>query len=97
MPMVYSLRRRSIPLIPSVRSATQDVWISKLLDEPSVKQTDPTTIYCDNKSTIRPSKNPVLHGKSKHIDSKFPYFHDFMKNREINLEFCRSEEHVANS
>lgn len=49
------------------------------------------------KSTITPSKNPVLHGKSKHIDSKFPYFHDFMKNREINLEFCRSEEHVANS
>jgi len=31
------------------------------------QQVDPTVIYCDNKSCIKLSENPVFHDLSKHI------------------------------
>ena len=32
---------------------------------------NPTTILCDNQSSIVLAKNPVVHQRSKHIDIKF--------------------------
>ena len=34
---------------------------------------NPTTIYCNNQSSIVLAKNPVVHQRSKHIDIKFVY------------------------
>ena len=33
------------------------------------------------KETIALTKNPIFHGKNKHIDIKFHYFHDLVKDR----------------
>ena len=55
----------------------------------------PTVIYCDKKSTISLTKNPVFHGRSKHIDIKFHFIRDLVKDNEIVIEYCRSEEQVA--
>ncbi|KAL6320070.1 hypothetical protein AAG906_004468 [Vitis piasezkii] len=35
------------------------------------QQQGPILIYCDNVSAIKLSRNPVLHGRSKHIDVRF--------------------------
>ena len=35
-----------------------------------------TTIFCDNSSTIKLSKNPVYVSRSKHIDVRFHFLHD---------------------
>ena len=32
-----------------------------------------TIIWCDNNSSIKLSKNPILHGKSKHIDIRYHF------------------------
>jgi len=34
------------------------------------KQYRPTKIFCDGKSTIALTRNPVFHGRSKHIEIK---------------------------
>ena len=44
----------------------------------------PTKIFRDNKSTITLTKNSNLHGSSKHIESKFHYIHELIKNKDIN-------------
>ncbi|KAF2319994.1 hypothetical protein GH714_021778 [Hevea brasiliensis] len=54
-----------------------------------------TTIYCDSNSAIKLSKNPVLYGRSKHIDVKFHCLRDLTKDGVIDIVYCRSEEQVA--
>jgi len=42
-------------------------------------------VYCDNISAIRLSKNPVMHGRSKHIDIHFYFLRDLVKDGVIEL------------
>ena len=41
------------------------------------------------------SKNPVLHGKSKHIKVKYYAIREAVSNKEIQVEYCRSEDQLA--
>lgn len=52
-------------------------------------------ILCDNISAVAMTKNPVLHERTKHIDIKRHYIRDLVVNEEVRLEFCRSEQQVA--
>ena len=52
--------------------------VRKILEKLGHVQGMCTTIYCDNSSAIKLSKNPVLHGRSKHIDVRF-HFLEFYK------------------
>ena len=80
----------------AVASTTcQAVWMHQLCDELNQKQVFPTKIYCNNKSAISLTKNPMFHRRSKHIDIKFHYIRDLVKRRDIELEFCKSEDHIA--
>ena len=75
--------------------ATQAVWLRRMLSELKHQHDASTVIYWDYKSTISLTKNPVYHGKSKHIDIKFHFIRDLVKDKEIVIEYCRSEEQVA--
>ena len=52
-------------------------------------------IYCDNNSTIKLSKNPVLHGRSKHIDVRFHFLRDLTRDGVVELVYCNTHEQVA--
>lgn len=52
-------------------------------------------IFCDNSSTIKLSKNPVLHGKSKHIDVRFHFLRDLVNEEAVQLKFCGTQQQVA--
>ena len=43
---------------------------------------------CDNTSTIKLSKNPVLHGRFKHIRVRFHFLRDLTKEETVYLLFC---------
>ena len=49
----------------------------------------------DNKSTIELSKNSVQHGRSKHIDMKYHFLIDYVKQKVVKLQYCNTEEQVA--
>ena len=40
-------------------------------------------------------KNPEYHARTKHIDIKFHFIQDKIKNCEIKLEYCPSEDVIA--
>jgi hypothetical protein len=40
------------------------IWLRKLIVELTCKMLEPTMIYCDNKSCIKLSENPVFHDHS---------------------------------
>ncbi|RDY10670.1 Copia protein, partial [Mucuna pruriens] len=52
-------------------------------------------MFCNNASTIKLSKNPVLHGRSKHIDVRFYFLRDLCNNGIIQLNYCSTGEQLA--
>ena len=54
-----------------------------------------TTVLCDNSSTIKLSKNPVMHGRSKHIDVRFHFLRDLTRDGVVELKHCVTQEQVA--
>jgi transposase-like protein len=58
-------------------------------------QEEPTVIYVDNQSAIKLAKNPVQHGRSKHIDTRYHFLRDHVKRKTIELQYCHTIEQVA--
>jgi hypothetical protein len=44
------------------------IWIRRLLEELKTLDHKPTSLFCDNQSSIKLSYNPVFHEKSKHFE-----------------------------
>ncbi|XP_042056179.1 secreted RxLR effector protein 161-like [Salvia splendens] len=76
-------------------SVCHAIWLRSLLSELGWPQNEPTTIYVDNKSVIALSKNPVFHNRSKHIDTRYHYIRECVANQEIQVEYVKSQDQVA--
>lgn len=76
-------------------SACQALWLASLLSEMHIPLKGNLKIYVDNKSAINLAKNPVAHGRSKHIDIKWHFLRELVEQKKIELVFCKSENQVA--
>ncbi|KAG6408832.1 hypothetical protein SASPL_131857 [Salvia splendens] len=76
-------------------SVCHAIWLRSLLSELGWPQKEPTTICVDNKSAIALSKNPVFHNRSKHIDTSYHYIRECIANQEIQVEYVKSQDQVA--
>ncbi|KAK2407959.1 putative mitochondrial protein [Trifolium repens] len=92
---VVTLSTTEAEFIAAANSACQAIWLRRILEELHFHQDRPTVIHCDNSSTIKLSKNPVLHGRSKHIDVRFHFLRDLVTDKTIDLVYCQSEDRVA--
>lgn len=52
-------------------------------------------IHCDNTSSIKLSRNPVMHRHTKHIDVRYHYLRDLTNQEVVKLVFCETGEQVA--
>ncbi|KAJ9566625.1 hypothetical protein OSB04_002591 [Centaurea solstitialis] len=52
-------------------------------------------IYCDSKSAITISANPVQHSKTKHIDIRYHFLKDNVEKENIELYFVNTEYQLA--
>lgn len=68
----------------------------KILEKVGQEQSKCTTVYCDNSSAIKLSKNPVVHGRSKHIDVRFHFLRDLTKDGVVELVHCGLKDQIAN-
>jgi hypothetical protein len=93
---IVALSTTEAEFVAAASTSSQAIWLRRLLEFlHNNQQQGPTLIYCDNMSTIKLSKNPVLHGRSKHIDVKFHFLRDLCKEGVIDLVFCKSEDQIA--
>ncbi len=49
----------------------------------------------DNISAVSISKNPVFHGRTKHIKIKFHFIREVQQSNEVLLVHCSSEDQFA--
>ena len=67
----------------------------KMKTDLSHEQTKATKIMCDNSLVVSISKNPVFHGRTKHIKIKFHFIREVQQSNEVLLVHCSSENHLA--
>lgn len=71
------------------------IWLRNLLGKLEQPQLGVTEIRVDNKSAIELSKNPVNHERSKHIDVRFHFIRDQVKEGSVELVHVASRDQVA--
>jgi hypothetical protein len=71
------------------------IWLRNMLKHLGFPQEDPTKIYIDNQSAIALAKNPVYHERSKHIDTRHHFIREHVKNKEVELISCNTNDQIA--
>jgi len=92
---IVTLSTTEAEFVAAAAKACQAVWMRQILRNLSHIQESSIVIMCDNISTIKLPKNPVMHGRSKHIKVRFHFLKDLVKDGEIELLHCVTQEQVA--
>jgi len=88
--VTYRLQKLSL----CVAYACQAIWMRRILEEIGHSQTEGTKLMCDNASTIKLSKNPILHGRFKHIRIRFHFLRDLTKEELLIYYFVVLETNL---
>ena len=74
---------------------TLSVRLKRVLEKLDQNQDKSTIIRCDSSSAIKLLKNPVMHGRSKHIDVRFHFLRELTKAGTVELVHCGTQEQLA--
>lgn len=88
---MVTLSTTQVEFISAAACACQAIWMQRVLKHLSRNQTC-CVIFCDNCSTIKLSKNPVMHGRSKHIAIRYHFLRDLSKEGAVELKYCSTHE-----
>ncbi|GAU47154.1 hypothetical protein TSUD_287370 [Trifolium subterraneum] len=72
---IVTLSTTEVEFVAAASCACQAVWLRKVLEQIGESQVNGKVI-CDNSSSIKLSKNPVMHGRCKHIDVRYHFLRD---------------------
>lgn len=92
---IVTLSTMEAEFVAAAVCACQAIWMKRVLKELGHGDEVCTHIKCDNSSTIKLSKNPVMHGRSKHIDVRYHFLRSLTKEGLIALVHCGSDDQVA--
>lgn len=73
-------------------AACQGIWLRRLTSEITGQKVPPVKLLVDNKSALELMKNPVFHGRSKHIDIRFHFIRECVENGDIIVTHVDSKE-----
>jgi hypothetical protein len=92
---IVTLSTTEAEFVAAASCACQVVWMRRILEKLGHSHGNSTTIFCDNSSTIKLSKNPVMHGRSKRIDVRFHFLCDLTKEGTVELIYCGTRDQAA--
>ena len=76
-------------------AATQELlWLKRLLEELGCPQKMPL-LFCDNKSTVALTKDPVFSARSKHIEVRYFFIRELVRKQELKALHIYGEENPA--
>jgi hypothetical protein len=73
----------------------QVVWLASLLSEILGASGMPPMLKIANKSAIDLIKDPVHHGRSKHIRIRYHFVHECAAGGRIEIQFVETNDHLA--
>jgi len=79
----------------ATEAAKQAIWLKELMVEIMNKEDKKVVLKIDNKSAIALTKNPVFHGRSKHILSKYHFIRECVEFDFIEVKHVPGVEQKA--
>ena len=76
-------------------TATEVIWLRQLLSDIGFPQTTPSTIFCDNQSTIHLASTEVVSPKSKHIAIRYHFIKEQVSSGTIALKYIPTGDNLA--
>ena len=73
----------------------ESLYLSQLLSSMDGKSYECAKIYEDNQGAIALTKNPVNRQRSKHIDIKYHFLREVVRNRKVEIHYCPTAKMVA--
>ena len=70
------------------------IWLKNFMAELDKKQKD-WPLYCDNQSAIYLAKNPVLHGRTKHIKLRYHFIRELISDGYMQFEKIHGSKNPA--
>ncbi|KAJ9565777.1 hypothetical protein OSB04_001743 [Centaurea solstitialis] len=89
-----SLSTAEAEYVAAASCCSQIIWMRTQLRDYGFKF-DKIPIYCDSKSAIAISCNPVQHTKTKHINIRYHFIKDHVEKGTIELYFVNTEFQLA--
>ena len=71
------------------------IWLHRLLQNLITDYDNTPTLFVDNQSAIKLIKNPELHKRTKHIDTKYHFIRESFEDKIFNLEYLQSTDQLA--
>jgi hypothetical protein len=69
-------------------------WIKATLNDFRIKFKN-VPLFCDNKSAIKMTQNPVQHSRTKHINIRHHFIRDYQQKGDISIESIFTEDQLA--
>lgn len=99
----WSSKRQSLITLSSTESeyvalaecVREGLWYRNLLSELDFGSNSPMKINQDNQSTIYIALNPIQQQRTKHMDLRYRFIQEHIKNHEFELIYCSTEHMIA--
>lgn len=92
---IVGVSSSEVEYIVSVKTTCQCLWLGTLLQELKLEYRRYEQLWVDNNFTISLSKNPVFHGRSKHIETKYHFLRDQVSRERMELVHCQKMNRLS--
>jgi hypothetical protein len=81
--------------VTALDASKEAVWLCALLLGLCHPQCNPTTMRCDNNGSIVLTSDPSFYACIKHINVKYHYICELVKNKAIDVKYVNTKLNVA--
>jgi hypothetical protein len=92
---VVALSSYEVVYIATTTTATQALWLSRLLAELLGRHVEVVELKVDSKSALALPKNPVFHERSKHIRIKCHFIRSCLEDGSIKANHIPTNDQLA--
>jgi hypothetical protein len=79
-----------------MHTAKECIWLWHLIGEIFPRLITKTTLFCDNKATLRLTTDDNYHTCTKNIDIRFHFIHQTVEDGSIDIIYCPTDDMTAN-
>ncbi|XP_055584767.1 uncharacterized protein LOC129737630 [Uranotaenia lowii] len=95
--LTVSLSSTEAELVSLCMTTKEGMWLTNLLGELGVGNTDSFLIMEDNIPCIQFTEEPRSHQRMKHLDLKYMFIRELVKLRKVHIKHIRSEDQPADA
>ena len=82
-------------LYAGAAAAQEALWLSSLLELLGIPQQPPPMLWCDNKSTVALTQDPIFSARSKHIEARYFFIRELINNGRLRVAHISGKANVA--